>query len=218
MSNSTYNEEEECRECKALLQEKPKEVVKDDFKYNIGDVLTVQPPTIGISSPARPDIIYKEHLRVVFRFWDGGAHVYVVEAEDGIGMFMMEQDAALESHGHTPELQPEQPKGHIEEQKEKPHNCDNMRDIPSWLYDKLDKLGIIPNVVRGNNVGASDDSQHVIQPWAIWQEYNLNPWDADIVKRVLRHKATDTRKMDYEKIIHICQERIRQIENEKKED
>ena len=86
------------------------------------------------------------------------------------------------------------------------------REIPSWLYDKLDKLGIIPNEVRDHNQGASDYSKHIIQPWAIWQEYNLNPWDADIVKRVLRHKATDTRKMDYEKIIHICQERIRQME------
>ena len=116
MSNSTYIEEEECRECKALPQKERKEVTKDDFKYNIGDVLTVQPPTIGISSPARPDILYKEHLRVVFRFWDGGAHVYVVETEDGIGMFMMEQDAALESHAPAPEPQPEQPKGYTEEQ------------------------------------------------------------------------------------------------------
>ena len=39
----------------------------------------------------------------------------------------------------------------------------------------------------------------------------LNPWDADIVKRVLRTKKTDTRIMDYEKIIHTCKERIRQI-------
>lgn len=88
----------------------------------------------------------------------------------------------------------------------------DKREIPAWLYDRLDKLGIIPNEVRDHNQGASDYSKHVIQPWAIWQEYNLNPWDADIVKRVLRHKATDTRKMDYEKIIHICQERIRQID------
>ena len=70
---------------------------------------------------------------------------------------------------------------------------------------------MIPNEVREMNVGSSDYSKHLIQPWAIWQEYDLNPWDADIIKRVLRHKATDTRKMDYEKIIHICQERIRQI-------
>lgn len=88
----------------------------------------------------------------------------------------------------------------------------DFRVIPVRLYDKLNALGVIPNDVRECNVGASDYSSHVIQPWAIWQEYQLNPWDADIVKRVLRHKATDTRRMDYEKIIHICQERIRQID------
>ena len=87
-------------------------------------------------------------------------------------------------------------------------------EIPFDLYGHLLKLGIIQNEVRDMNVGASDYSKHIIQPWAIWQEYDLNPWDADIIKRVLRHKATDTRKMDYEKIIHICQERIRQIETD----
>lgn len=66
--------------------------------------------------------------------------------------------------------------------------------------------------IRGYNVGESDYSKHKIQPWDIWIEYKLNPFDADIVKRVLRHKKTDSRKMDYEKIIHICKERIRQIE------
>lgn len=66
--------------------------------------------------------------------------------------------------------------------------------------------------VRSYNVGESDYAQHKIQPWDIWIEYKLNPFDADIIKRVLRHKKTDSRKMDYEKIIHICQERIRQIE------
>ena len=66
--------------------------------------------------------------------------------------------------------------------------------------------------IRGYNVGESDYSKHKIQPWDLWIEYKLNPFDADIVKRVLRHKKTDSRKMDYEKIIHICKERIRQIE------
>lgn len=66
--------------------------------------------------------------------------------------------------------------------------------------------------IRSYNVGESDYSKHKIQPWDIWNEYKLNPFDADIVKRVLRHKKTDSRKMDYEKIIHICKERIRQIE------
>ena len=66
--------------------------------------------------------------------------------------------------------------------------------------------------VRSYNVGSSDYAKHNIQPWDIWREYNLNPWDADIVKRVLRTKETDGRKLDYEKIIHICKERIRQID------
>ncbi len=69
--------------------------------------------------------------------------------------------------------------------------------------------------VRSHNVGASNYAKYKIQVWDIWKEYNLNPWDADIVKRVLRTKATDGRRLDYEKIIHICQERIRQIDNEK---
>lgn len=66
--------------------------------------------------------------------------------------------------------------------------------------------------VRGHNVGASNYSDYDIQPWDIWLEYQLNPWDADIIKRVLRKKSTDTRRLDYEKIIHVCQERIRQLD------
>lgn len=68
---------------------------------------------------------------------------------------------------------------------------------------------------RSYNVGASDYAKHKIQPWDIWLEYDLGPWDADIIKRVLRTKKTDGRRLDYEKIIHICKERIRQIDNEK---
>jgi hypothetical protein len=51
----------------------------------------------------------------------------------------------------------------------------------------------------------------------IWEEYNLNPWDADIVKRILRTKdvvgktVEEARIMDYEKIIHICQYRINKL-------
>lgn len=73
--------------------------------------------------------------------------------------------------------------------------------------------------IRTHNVGQSDYAQHKIQPWDIWMEYHLNPWDADIVKRVLRTKQegtmseTEARILDYRKIIHVCQERIRQLEN-----
>ena len=61
----------------------------------------------------------------------------------------------------------------------------------------------------------------LVSNFRIWREYNLNPWDADIVKRVLRTKEEpgkskeDARIMDYEKIIHICRERIRQLEEDK---
>lgn len=61
------------------------------------------------------------------------------------------------------------------------------------------------------NVGKSDYAQHNIQPWDIWIEYQLNPFDADIIKRVLRRKKGEARAMDYHKIIHICRERIRQL-------
>lgn len=93
-----------------------------------------------------------------------------------------------------------------------------MKEISDKLYSKLLHLGIINeenqefNSVRTFNVGTSDYSKHIIQPWSIWLDWNLNPWDADIVKRVLRNKLGESRKQDYEKIIHICQECIRQIE------
>ena len=68
--------------------------------------------------------------------------------------------------------------------------------------------------VQSYNVGKSDYSKHAIQPWDIWKEYNLNPWDADIVKRVLRSKEGEPRTLDYEKIIHICKYRIAELSNE----
>ena len=71
--------------------------------------------------------------------------------------------------------------------------------------------------VRDYNIGKSDYSKHKIQPWDIWLEFGLNPWDADIVKRVLRTKEGEDRKLDYEKIIHVCKERIRQLEAERTE-
>lgn len=83
------------------------------------------------------------------------------------------------------------------------------------FYNKLKYLGILGNSeVRNYNVGASNYSsnEHVIQPWTLWLDYpNLTPFDHDILKRVLREKPTDGRKLDYQKIIHICEERIRQL-------
>lgn len=95
-----------------------------------------------------------------------------------------------------------------------PHHLVHQHDmlIPADTYDALRRLGILDTSVRSHNVGESDYSQHIIQPWSVIQEYRLNYWDGDIIKRVLRHKQSDPRRLDYEKIIHICEERIRQIE------
>lgn len=70
--------------------------------------------------------------------------------------------------------------------------------------------------VRDYNIGKSDYAKHKIQPWDIWTEYNLNPWDADIVERVLRSKEGEARTLDYEKIIHICKYRISELSKETK--
>lgn len=68
--------------------------------------------------------------------------------------------------------------------------------------------------VQSYNAGKSDYAKHATQPWNIWKEYNLNPWDADIVKHVLRTKEGKERMLDYKKIIHICKYRIAELSKE----
>ena len=89
-----------------------------------------------------------------------------------------------------------------------------MQQISDELYNRLKYLGIIPDGLRptrDHNVGQSDYSTHTIQPWSVWLDWNLDPWDADIVKRICRHKEGESPILDYEKIIHICQEKLRQL-------
>lgn len=87
--------------------------------------------------------------------------------------------------------------------------ANSVNSITSKEFVREEPLDI-PDV-RSHNVGTSNYSKHKIQPWDIWKEYSLNPWDADIVKRVLRTKYDNSRILDYEKIIHVCQERISQL-------
>ena len=82
-----------------------------------------------------------------------------------------------------------------------------MLDIDALIQD-----------VRQYNVGDSDYSKGTIQPWDVWLAWKLDPWDADIIKRVYRHKKGTPREEDYTKIIHICLEKIRQIRNENLEE
>ena len=89
--------------------------------------------------------------------------------------------------------------------------------VDKTLANRLEYIGVLADSARDYNIGTSNYSTHTIQPWSIWLDYNLDPWDADIVKRVLRTKiqpsmsATESRILDYKKIIHICNEKIRQL-------
>ena len=93
----------------------------------------------------------------------------------------------------------------------------NSRLLDEETYRALTRLGILNTSVRAYNRGSSDYSRHLIQPWSIWLDWDLNPWDADIVKRTLRTKDGESRRLDYEKIIHICEERIRQIDSDRED-
>ena len=72
------------------------------------------------------------------------------------------------------------------------------------------------NEVRNVVEGSSDYNKHKYQPWDFWIKFKINNgFDCDLIKRILRSKATDPRILDYKKIKHICLERIRQFnENE----
>ena len=86
--------------------------------------------------------------------------------------------------------------------------------IPKDLYDTLCYLGIIidETKVREYHVGESNYSKSLIQPWTIWLAYpELTSWDHDIIKRILRTKKGESRETEYNKIIHICKERLRQL-------
>ena len=71
---------------------------------------------------------------------------------------------------------------------------------------------------RKFNVGESNYAEKEIQPWDLWRTFAMNPWDADIQKRLIRSKTVEgmtpveARILDYKKIQHIAEERIHQLE------
>ena len=112
----------------------------------------------------------------------------------------------------------------FDEELEPLKGTSSVKSEIDWkLFQRLKYLGIIHGDessidVRSFNVGNSDYSKHTIQPWSIWLDYpDLTSWDHDIIKRVLRTKQGESRRMDYEKIIHDCNERIRQLEFQQRE-
>ena len=86
-----------------------------------------------------------------------------------------------------------------------------------------EECGVSPQIetkdTRNYNIGNSNYSSMPkgYQPWDLWKIFHMNPFDADILKRLLRTKVetgmtmAESRKLDYQKIIHVCQERINQI-------
>lgn len=112
----------------------------------------------------------------------------------------------------------------------RPSLVDNLikeidEDKPNVLKPDNTGIDVSHDDIRAFNIGASDYSKHKIQPWDIWEEYNLNPWEADIVKRVLRTKCEDglasklsridSRIMDFEKIIHVARKCIELLKKDK---
>ena len=85
----------------------------------------------------------------------------------------------------------------------------------SELYNGLGDT--VVKDTRSHNVGASDYAKRKIQPWDIWLEYKLDPWMADIIKRVLRRKKDDDFVLDMQKIRHIVAEIIDQCESGKRD-
>lgn len=175
------------------------------YLFDVGDVVEVKPDELGtqryLFDNNKETKAYKDNLTVVYRYFDGSGNVYIVAPGEG-GVSLIAAEGMLALQYKCPDIN-----AGVSAEPDT-----QLKTIPADLYDELDRLGIIPCDVRSANVGKSDYAQHIIQAWTIWLVYQLNPWDADIVKRVVRHKEGDSRRMDYEKIIHISQERIRQID------
>lgn len=91
------------------------------------------------------------------------------------------------------------------------------KSIPVELYNQLNYLGLIPSDIRSHNIGESDYSKQLVQPWTIMLAYkdSHNYLELDIIKRILRSKSSDSRLLDYRKCQHILDELIRVEQLEK---
>lgn len=85
----------------------------------------------------------------------------------------------------------------------------------------VSQLGTSPNKPsqKDRHVGSSDYSKNKIQPYHIWAEYELDPFRADLVKRILRTKSEEGKTLrecklqDLNKMIHIIQTMIEDYES-----
>lgn len=74
-----------------------------EFKFNLGDVVRTK-DGCSLVSPGDAGKEYREHLTVVYRFWDGIANVYVLNTGDrGICLMSDEEPLELEEEAPSPE-------------------------------------------------------------------------------------------------------------------
>lgn len=83
----------------------------------------------------------------------------------------------------------------LEDEKSKLEYIRKITNLDPVLLGDLKRLGIMDHKNEG----------HLIPIWSIWQDYKLNPWDAEIVMNLLNSSTPN-----YEEIIRLCNERIRQ--------
>ena len=68
--------------------------------------------------------------------------------------------------------------------------------------------------VYKQQVGGSHYKQHKIQPWHIWEDYNMNPWQANALKYLLRYNDKGKPLEDLLKCKHYIDYLIANLENE----
>jgi hypothetical protein len=62
-----------------------------------------------------------------------------------------------------------------------------------------------------DQIGGDHYNKHSIQPWQIWEEYRLDPWEANALKYLLRRKHD--RLEDLKKCRHYLDYLIEREEN-----
>ncbi len=73
-----------------------------EFKFNLGDVVRTK-DGCTLVSPGDAGKEYREHLTVVYRFWDGMANVYVLNTGDrGLCLTSDEEPLELEEKAPRP--------------------------------------------------------------------------------------------------------------------
>ena len=67
---------------------------------------------------------------------------------------------------------------------------------------------------KDSNIGESDYSTRKIQPWDVWESFNPTPWEADIIKRLMRTKSAEDDELDLQKIRHVCEYKMMELDSD----